>query len=234
MSDNSWKDFAAGTLGGFAGKLLDYPLDTVKTLLQVNSSAAASTTTTTTTTATTDGPIVYRGAFHCLRHTIETNGVQGLYKGISAPLLGSMAENAVLFFMYSHFKRWIALASGGTDPILASKRADQQQQQYDGTTDYNDNDMSLLQLSFAGAGAGFGAAFVLTPFELVKCRLQVQNSLSSGFRAYSGPIDVIVQTVKTEGIIKGLYRGHLSTLLREIPGNFVWYGTYEGMLLYDD
>jgi hypothetical protein len=145
-----------------------------------------------------------------------------------------MAENAVLFFMYSHFKRWIALASGGTDPILASKRADQQQQQYDGTTDYNDNDMSLLQLSFAGAGAGFGAAFVLTPFELVKCRLQVQNSLSSGFRAYSGPIDVIVQTVKTEGIIKGLYRGHLSTLLREIPGNFVWYGTYEGMLLYDD
>ena len=33
MSD-SLKDFAAGTAGGFAGKLLDYPLDTVKVLLQ--------------------------------------------------------------------------------------------------------------------------------------------------------------------------------------------------------
>ena len=42
-------------------------------------------------------------------------------------------------------------------------------------------------------------------------------------------VDVIVQTVKTEGIARGLYRGHASTLLREIPGNFVWYGTYEGV-----
>jgi hypothetical protein len=134
-----------------------------------------------------------------------------------------MAENAVLFWMYSHCKRWVALASGGTDPILASKRADQQQ-----FGDGHTEDMSLLQLSLAGAGAGFGAAFILTPVELVKCRMQVQNSLSSGFRAYSGPIDVVVRTVREEGVVRGLYRGHASTLLREIPGNFVWYGTYEG------
>ena len=30
-------EFVAGTLGGFAGKLLDYPFDTVKVLLQTQS-----------------------------------------------------------------------------------------------------------------------------------------------------------------------------------------------------
>jgi hypothetical protein len=44
-------------------------------------------------------------------------------------------------------------------------------------------------------------------------------------------MDVIVQTIKTEGITKGLYRGNVSTLARDIPGNFVWYGVYEGVCM---
>ena len=36
-----------------------------------------------------------------------------------------------------------------------------------------------------------------------------------------------MQTVKSEGIVAGLYKGHAATLLREIPGNFFWYGVYE-------
>ena len=48
-------------------------------------------------------------------------------------------------------------------------------------------------------------------------------------QSISGPIDVIVQTLKSEGLAKGLYRGNTATLLREIPGNFCWYGTYEGV-----
>ncbi|KAG7359598.1 mitochondrial carrier protein [Nitzschia inconspicua] len=212
------RDFLAGTMGGFAGKLLDYPLDTVKVLLQTQH-ATHGGTSSAHVAGGNKPPVIYRGAWHCLRHTVETKGVSGLYKGLSSPLLGSMAENAVLFWMYSHCKRWVAFASGGTDPIIAAHTADQR----------DEENMTLLQLSLAGAGAGFGAAFVLTPVELVKCRLQVQNSMTSGFRVYSGPIDVIVQTIKTEGITRGLYRGHMSTLLREIPGNFVWYGTYEGV-----
>jgi hypothetical protein len=33
-------------------------------------------------------------------------------------------------------------------------------------------------------------------------------------------MDCFLQTVRNEGIIKGLYRGQTSLLLREIPGNF--------------
>jgi len=222
----AWKDFVAGTAGGFAGKILDYPFDTVKVLLQTQGvgraaaaasssgggGGAAAATAASSSSAAASEPAAYRGAFHCLTHTVETHGVAGLYRGISSPLLGSMAENAVLFFWYSELKRAMGEVPGGGP---------------DG------RELTLFQLSAAGAGAGAAAAFVLTPFELVKCRLQVQSSAEAGgpggFRSYKGPIDVVVQTLKTEGLIRGLYRGNASTLLREVPGNFCWYGAYEGV-----
>lgn len=183
MSD-AGMDFVAGTVGGCAGKLLDYPLDTVKVLLQSQ-----------------NGKVIYRGAWHCLRHTVQEKGFRSLYQGLSSPLLGSMAENALLFWAYNHFRK-----AFGED----------------------ETQLSLLQLSLAGACAGALVPFVLTPFELVKCRMQVQNSANGGFfRQYKGPMDVVRRTVAEEGLT-GLYRGNLSTLFREVPGNFVWYGAYEG------
>jgi hypothetical protein len=233
----SIKDFLAGTAGGFFGKLLDYPLDTVKVLLQTSSSSSSTAGSTAT--------VQYRSAWHCFRHTCETNGFMSLYKGISAPLVGSMAENAILFWMYGHCKRFVmtvsSMASGGTEPIWAARF----EQEIDGD-DFDDHghNMSLLQLSFAGAAAGCGAATILTPVELIKCRMQVQNNIIAatasgdavaaasgheGFVRYKGPLDVFLRTIREEGIFRGLYRGHTSTLLREIPGNFVWYGVYESV-----
>jgi hypothetical protein len=191
LSESS-KDFLAGTTAGFAGKLLDYPFDTVKVLLQTQ---AGKTTPQ------------YNGAWHCLHHTVKTKGFTSLYKGISSPLLGSMAENAVLFWAYNQCKRALG------EDVQAGHQ------------------LSLWELALAGAGAGVVVPFVQTPFEVVKCRLQVQCSASTGFRQYKGPIDVIVQTIKTEGIINGLYRGHVSTMARDIPGNYLWYGIYEGVCM---
>ena len=198
MAD-SLKDFVAGCVGGFAGKLVDYPFDTIKVLLQTQNVAAAQHVPG----SGTPKPVLYRGAWHCFTHTLREKGFLGLYKGLSAPLLGSMGENAVLFFAYSNFKRALGEVPG-------------------------ERELSLLELSLAGAGAGTVVPFVLTPVELIKCRLQVQQSISTEFRAYKGPVDCVVQTLKTEGLVNGLYKGHASTLLREIPGNFFWYGVYEG------
>ena len=125
MADG-WKDFIAGTAGGFSAKVFDYPLDTVKVLLQTQNSLSSSTphpatvasqsstistmpnyvrSSTTTPNTTPQQQKVYRGAIHCLRHTIKTRGFFSLYKGMSSPLLGSMAENAVLFLCYGELKK---------------------------------------------------------------------------------------------------------------------------------
>lgn len=213
MADG-WKDFVAGTVGGFSAKILDYPLDTVKVLLQTQNSPVTTTPLHTTVEHAqklkTPSPLaapqpVYRGAIHCLSHTVQTRGFLALYKGLPAPLLGSMAENAVLFLSYGEVKRMLG--------------------------ETKENELGLLQLSLAGAAAGGIASFVLNPFEVIKCQMQVMNSDANagGTRKYNGIVDCVIQTVKNEGIVNGLYRGQASMLMREIPGNFCWYGVYESV-----
>lgn len=204
--NDSMKDFFAGTVAGFSGKIVDHPLDTVKVLLQTQNVATSSSSGSV---AAGESVTTYRGAWHCLTYTFQNRGITGLYAGLTSPLLGSMAENAVLFASYNRFKGLFV-------------------DQFDESN--NTDDLTLLQLSLAGAGAGFNAAFVNTPIELIKCRMQVQSSASAvRFHTYNGPLQVLWKTIKTEGIVKGLYRGHFSTVLREVPGNFCWYGTYEGI-----
>jgi len=236
-----YKDFIAGTVGGFSGKLLDYPFDTVKVLLQTQNSlpstpssvagdastistkATKSLSSTIQTAAATPQNVtkiksalsppapVYRGAIDCLTHQIETRGFMSLYQGISAPLLGSMAENAVLFLSYGKVKQMLGEKPG-------------------------EKDLSLWQLSFAGGVAGAIASFALNPFEVIKVQMQVTNSAAissssagGAVRKYNGLIDCVMQTIRNEGIVKGLYRGQTSLLVREIPGNACWYGVYEGV-----
>lgn len=84
-----------------------------------------------------------------------------LLQGLTAPLLGSMAENAVLF---SSFHTTKDLLPEGTHPHI--------------------------KLLLGGAAAGIGVSFVLTPVELIKCKLQVENAVDA---KYKGPFDCLKQ-----------------------------------------
>ena len=176
MTDG-WKDFIAGTAGGFSAKVLDYPFDTVKVLLQTQNSLSSSSSTpnptsigaqsstistmpnyirSSTTTTPNTAPQqqkVYRGAIHCLRHTIKTHGFFSLYKGMSSPLLGSMAENAVLFLCYGEMKKLMGEKPG--------------------------QELSLLQLAMAGGAAGAVGAVALNPFEVIKGKKKVHLHIIS-------------------------------------------------------
>ena len=166
-------EFVAGTLGGFAGKLLDYPFDTVKVLLQTQSVDPG-----------TGKPTQYSSTMDCILKTYRTKGFLGFYKGISSPLVGSMAENALLFTSYGMFKS-----------VLQSSP---------------NEELPWLSLAMCGAGSGAVVPLVLTPVELIKCRLQVQQSARGDFKAYKGPIDCIVRTIKEEGIARGFTKATLA------------------------
>lgn len=97
-------------------------------------------------------PLRFNGPWHCLIQTWKNEGVRGLYRGLPAPIVGAMAETATLFLSYSYFQNLIrSVSDTGKDLPL-----------------------SLSQLGLAAGGAGFVASFILTPIELVKCRMQVQ------------------------------------------------------------
>ncbi|KAI9457863.1 mitochondrial carrier [Boletus coccyginus] len=76
------------------------------------------------------------------------------------------------------------------------------------------------QLSIlTGCSAGATESFVVVPFELVKIKLQDKTS------TFAGPMDVIKQVVRKEGLL-GLYAGMEATFWR----HFWWNGGYFGCI----
>lgn len=157
-------------------------------------------------TQKTSEPKQYSGTFDCLRKAVQRKGVLSLYDGVGSRLIGGMAENAVSFVVYASLKRELL----------------RQKQQQQGNNE--PVKLSFWDISIAGSGAGAVSAFVMTPVELIKCRLQVSSQLPTP--QYKSMYDCIKQTVQ-QGGLTGFYKGHTSTLCREIPGNFIWYLTYE-------
>jgi len=84
-------------------------------------------------------------------------------------------------------------------------------------------ELPLNLLILSGGFSGFIASYVLTPIELIKCKLQVEQ-------VYSQKKSSILQLTKkilNENGIKGFWHGQIGTLLRECGGTASWFGTYE-------
>ena len=73
----------------------------------------------------------------------------------------------------------------------------------------------------AGGISGAIVAHILTPAELIKCRLQTGG--------YTSALDCLRRSVAAEGV-RVLYKAHTATLIREIAGTAVWLGVYENCL----
>lgn len=147
----------------------------------------------------------YTGPYDCFQQTVKAKGIMSLYNGLTSPLLGAMAENATLFVAFGAITKQLNVPD---DPTLSDP-------------------VPMWKYYTAGALSGVVSAFVLTPVELVKCHLQVQNAATGAAALrFKGPVDVVMQTIRAEGI-QGMWKGNVSCLVREIPGNFAWFGAYE-------
>lgn len=144
----------------------------------------------------TDNKGRFKSTMDCITSTYKNEGVfKGFYKGVGSPMFGAILENAVLFVSY-----------GQTYKLLS-------------------NDFSDFQkIIISGGVAGSFASFVLTPVELVKCKLQVANLKNSANN--NTVFSTISKTLKSNGV-KGLWKGQSSTFLRESLGGCVWFSTYE-------
>lgn len=147
-------------------------------------------------------------------------------------------ENATLFFVYNRCQAGIVSLRPEAERVLP---------------------LTIPELALAGAGAGAVTSYVLTPIELIKCRMQVQQishgagdvivktgleapaspasqvvvpaSMASTGAAPKGPLALIADTVRQNGI-RGLWLGQTGTLLRETGGGAAWFGMYELLAKY--
>ena len=76
-----------------------------------------------------------------------------------------------------------------------------------------------------GMFAGLTNSFVLSPIELVKCRLQIQRE-SAANAYYRNSWDCFNKILKEEGIRNGIFKGMLSTISREVPCYAAQFGAY--------
>jgi solute carrier family 25 carnitine/acylcarnitine transporter 20/29 len=131
-----------------------------------------------------------------------------LIQGTATPLLGIGLCVSIQFSVFHQCRR----------SLIASNRAK------GSLTD----DLSYGQYYVAGAAAGVANSVVAGPVEHVRIRLQTQPSGAN--RLYSGPLDCIQKMSKQEGLFRGIYRGQITTILREAQGYGLWFLTYEYLM----
>jgi solute carrier family 25 carnitine/acylcarnitine transporter 20/29 len=141
--------------------------------------------------------------FGILRNTLVHEGLRGLYRGVSAPIVAISPIYAMSFWGYDIGQQIVQTFKKDSSPL------------------------SLAQLCAAGGISALPATLITAPSERIKCLLQVQSH-SSGKLQYTGMADCALQVFRTGGI-SSLYKGTLLTLMRDVPGSIAWFGVYEAI-----
>lgn len=148
---------------------------------------------------------LFTGTADCILKTYSNEGViHGFYKGVASPLFGASMEYASLFWTYDLSKLVISKSLGSEE-------------------------LQFKHKVVAGGASGLITSFVLTPIELIKCQMQV-NNLNNGKRY--NLLDTISRIYHQDRKISSFWKGQSSTLFRETGGTMFWFGTYEYLTLY--
>ncbi|KAI2793233.1 hypothetical protein POX_b03285 [Penicillium oxalicum] len=201
---SNYKGFVAGVFSGIAKLSVGHPFDTVKVRLQTSPDAH------------------FKGPLDCTLQTIRKEGVRGLYKGASPPLVGWMMMDSIMLgsltfykkllheniFSKPELRRWMPFSKYQTD--LAT--------------------LPSFGHGIAGIMAGTTVSFIAAPVEHIKARLQVQYAADKSQRMYAGPIDCLRKLLRTHGI-RGVYRGLYATMFFR-SFFFFWWGSYDLLTRY--
>ncbi|XP_066452905.1 mitochondrial carnitine/acylcarnitine carrier protein [Eleutherodactylus coqui] len=141
---------------------------------------------------------LYSGTFDCFKKTLVNEGIKGLYKGMAAPIIGVTPMFAVCFFGFGLGKK------------LQQKHPEEV--------------LTYPQLFAAGMLSGVFTTAIMAPGERIKCLLQIQAA--SGEVKYAGPMDCAKQIYREAGI-RGVYKGTVLTLMRDVPASGMYFMTYE-------
>ncbi|XP_029155340.1 mitochondrial folate transporter/carrier [Nylanderia fulva] len=171
LSNFKYEYFVAGISGGVVSTLMLHPLDLIKIRFAVNDGHTSSAPR-------------YNGLRNALAQIVKTEGVRGLYRGVTPNILGSGSSWGFYFFFYNTIKTSI---QGGN-----SKKP-----------------LGPSMHMFAAADAGVLTLLMTNPIWVVKTRLCLQYAEDVNIaesKRYRGMIDALRKIYKTEGI-RGLYKG---------------------------
>lgn len=185
--ESALKSFLSGGVGGACVVLTGHPLDLIKVRMQT---AAAGVTASESVA----------GIF---MNTFRTEGIRGLYRGVSAPLTAVTPLFAVSFWGYDIGQRMVRWSKGM----------------------HSTANLNIWDKCVAGGISAIPTTALMAPSERIKCLLQTSSK-----GQYNGMMDCAASVYRTGGITS-VYKGTLLTLMRDIPGSIAWFGTYEAVKL---
>ncbi|RHY53605.1 hypothetical protein DYB34_003425 [Aphanomyces astaci] len=162
------KSFLSGGFGGMCLVAAGHPLDLIKVNMQTMPAPKAG-----------EAPL-YASATDCARKIIAKDGVKGLYRGMSAPLVGVTPIFAICFWGYD------------MGALIARKAA--------GMSD--SDKLSMNQIMFAGGFSAIPTTLVMAPGERIKCLLQIQSQAVARGEPiqFNGMSDCAKHLYKTGGL----------------------------------
>lgn len=178
----------AGGMAGATSMMFVYPLDYCRTRLA------------------NDIGKQYKGLIDCVAKTFKSDGLQGIYRGLSVSLVGIFVYRAFYFGTYDSGKRWVF----GEDQRSANV---------------------FLKFFFAQFCVTFSETLSY-PLDTVRRRLMMQSG--RGTKEYSGTIDCFRKINAQEGTA-GFFKGNLSNVYRSVGSALVlvlydefkhWLATY--------
>jgi solute carrier family 25 carnitine/acylcarnitine transporter 20/29 len=205
---STFKDLTSGTFGGMCGLLIGQPLDRVKVLSQT---AALLQPPPSTSPLTRLPP--RPGTLSTLLLLTRREGFFSLWKGVGGPILFAAPLNALAFAGNGKSLRYL-------DSAFPSP---------------TDSARPYSHYLLSGCVGGFTQTIATVPAELIKCRLQVQQSsrgqaqagVERGIGAQPKNAFAMIRHIhQTEGL-RGFMRGFSVTCVRDIPSYGVYFLVYE-------
>jgi solute carrier family 25 carnitine/acylcarnitine transporter 20/29 len=155
-AESALKSFLSGGVGGTCVVLVGHPLDLIKVRMQ-------------TAVPTTAGA-AQQTVISMFADTFRTQGIRGLYRGVSAPLIAVTPVFALSFWGYDVGQRLVRWSSGDTD-------------------------LSIGQKCIAGGLSAIPSTVLMAPSERIKCLLQTSTP-----GQYRGSFDCAKAVYQSGGI----------------------------------
>jgi solute carrier family 25 (mitochondrial carnitine/acylcarnitine transporter), member 20/29 len=213
-----YNEATAGALSGVIGTILGFPLDAVKSRMQIYPS---------------------RPVGWIFQSIHAEDGWRSFYRGLASPLFSLVILNSMNFTLYSKFRQFY-----GQYPTSSPVMPTSANMSGGGINHGKVNDSFGAKGQFfdvrvlvAGASVGPFAAFVSTPFEFLKIqmqfnRLQVAAMAKASLTAtnshiqYKNTLHACTSIVKNYGV-RPLFTGHAVNTAREMLFLSVYFGVYE-------
>ncbi|KAL1291352.1 hypothetical protein HN51_059894 [Arachis hypogaea] len=195
-----WAHFIAGAVGDTLGSVVYVPCEVMKQRMQVQG-----TYSSWSSIAMNDGIAMnssqklygyYTGMFHAGCSIWRTQGVKGLYAGYFSTLARDVPFAGLMVMFYEGLK----------DVTEYGK------QRLTSNSNWHVNN-SFEGLVLGGLAGGL-SAYLTTPLDVIKTRLQVQGSTLR----YNGWLDAICNIWEKEGM-KGMFRGSIPRISWYIPAS---------------